>query len=424
MTAITSQKAYLYETRGSAKGRQRQSLDYKLEGRHATLACRDSASLKGKFALSVGRKVDLSKEKEEKENRKDERKDANPVILPKCKEETSTDLMEKCESSCEESAYQLMREDTDDVPLTEELLSNDTSKNQRPTICSECAKISLYRKIGRFKNALIINDDNELNTCVICEKKKLSNRKSVKDEKTLLMSIIYPHDFYDRYQSVRRNVQTPSDDFDRKRERKRKTIHQKTILPKQNVTLPETVNEGDKVLLKPHVVKFKEKEKQRRASIINVVNHEFEIDNRIIPSTLPPLKVTTPMPMKPKHLRCKPQMKAYFVASMTSDNIIKEKCSWFDQNKSFRGCMLSRSEKFDRPKLEDVKHSLFNVGSLGLTIGIPEYNGKLGNRQTTTNNYLSRTFTSLTNINRPHSLHTSTTNKIRPPGSVGHRSMP
>ncbi|VDI59780.1 Hypothetical predicted protein [Mytilus galloprovincialis] len=423
MTAIALQKAYLYETRGSAKGRQRHSLDYKLEGRHATLACRDSTSLKGKFSLRIGRKVDLSKEKEEKENRQDERSDADPVILPKCREETSTDLMEKCESSGEESTYQLMRENTDDVPLTEELLSNDTV--QHPTICSECAKLSLYRKFRRFKNA-VTNDNKELNTCVICEKKKLLSRKSVKDEKTLLMSIIYPHDFYDRYQSVRRNVQTPSDDVERKRERKRKTIHQKTIVPKQSITLPDTVTEGDKVLLKPHVVKFKEKEKQRRESNINVVNHEFEIDNRIVPSNiLPPLKVTTPMPTKPKHMRCIPQTKAYFVASLTSENISREhKCSWFDQKKSFRGFMLSRSEKFERPKLADVRHSLFNVGSLGLTIGIPEYNDKLGSRQTTTNNFLSRTCTSLTNLNRPQSLHAPMKNKVRPPGSVGHRSMP
>jgi hypothetical protein len=369
MTAISSsQKAYLYETSGSAKSRdcRRNSLDYKLEGHHATLACRNSESLKGKFSLSVGRKIDLSKETQLKEiekkknkKKKDENFDCGPVILPQCSEDFMDDITQGL--SREGSVPEMMRGNTDDVPLTTELLQNEIlSNNLMPAICSECAKVGLYTKHESFKHLVQNECTVDSKQCDLCQKRNtLLSRKSVinKQEKTLLMSIVYPHDFYDRYQSARRQFQNVSDDCEKRRERKKKIIHQKMILPKPTFTLPETVTEGDKIILKPHVVRLKEKEKHKKENLPNVQNTEPEV-HKSFPPPLPSLKSPSPT-RQPKHLRCQPQMKAYFVASM-SKHSLKDRFSFFGQRSPLKGFMLTKNDRYEKPKTMDTKHCKFS----------------------------------------------------------------
>lgn len=369
MTAISSsQKAYLYETSGSAKSRdcRRYSLDYKLEGHHATLACRNSESLKGKFSLSVGRKIDLSKETQLKElekkkdkKKKDENFDCGPVILPQCSEDFMDDVTQGL--SQEGSVPEMMTENTDDVPLTTELLQNEIlSNNLMPAICSECAKVGLYTRNESFKHLVQNECTVDSKQCDLCQKRNtLLSRKSVinKQEKTLLMSIVYPHDFYDRFQSARRKFQNVSDDCEKRRERKKKIIHQKMILPKPTFTLPETVTEGDKIILKPHVVRFKEKEKHKKENLPNVQNTEPEV-HKSFPPLLPPLKSPSPT-RQPKHLRCQPQMKAYFVASM-SRNSLKDRFSFFGQRSPLKGFRLTKNDRCEKPKTMDMKHCKFS----------------------------------------------------------------
>lgn len=362
MTSLASLKAFLFDTRGSSNGKERRQLNYQLLGHPATLAPRESSPTKGKFSLSIGKKIDLSKDSTSAEVKEKPRKKSNPVIVPECREDTDLTDYEQKDLSCSPMPV-FMREDTNDVPLTDDLLKNNTSK---PTVCTECANVGLYTKLYKLRQ--IENHDNGgLSPCFICEKRRNIQRKKAKPEKELLMSIVYPHDFYDRYQSVRRSLNTPTDDGERRRDRKKKsTSHQKTVQPKtiSNFTLPETITDKDKIILKPHVVKFKDKNKHTLdPEEVDVKNNEIErsvISKPVQSHTLPPLQPNT-TPMKPKHLRCQPIPKAYFMAAVSSKKFLGDsQYSYFDQRGPFRGVLVSKSEKFERPKLSEIKHCKYN----------------------------------------------------------------
>lgn len=412
MTSLASLKAFLYETRGQSGERDRQ-LDYQLFGHHATLTPRDFSLSKGKNSLSIGRKIDLPKDVMVNKKKEFLKKKSKPVIVPECREETEHSESGLKDGSQYSPSPALMRENTDDVPLTDELLKNDTSN---PTGCTDCSNIGLY---SRLYNR---NHVKNCNVEFLNEKRQSINRKKTKQEKEVLMSIVYPHDFYDRYQSVRRSLNTPTDDGERKKESKKKsTVTQKVIQPKTNPVLPETINEGDRTVLKPHVVKFKEKSEQS-ADTKEVGRNKNENNVKVVSpnNTLPPIQPEV-QSMKPKHLRCQPLPKAYFMAAVSPRKFLTDsRYSFFDHQRQFRGFMVSKSDKNEKPKVAEIK-PLISVGSLGLSVGIPEYNVKLANRQTSTNSFLTKTFSSLTNVNRPQSLNPKT--KLRPPGSIGHRSM-
>lgn len=201
------------------------------------------------------------------------------------------------------------------------------------------------------------NLDTDPGKCVICEITEATAKFASVESNRLLLEIVYPHEFYDKFSRAAKKVQNNSSET------------------KDSISICKPV----KVLRKPRREKtFSQPQISDRNNPTNTPIESEPVDPPEADQELSPEKkrrrelAETPC-KKAVHVQCKARSNAVVITDDTDGQRMVLR--------GLRGWIMRKEDSCKDRVHKDVKQSLYQVSTLGMQFSLPEYNRSLTNRK-------------------------------------------
>ncbi|KAH3735738.1 hypothetical protein DPMN_042273 [Dreissena polymorpha] len=210
--------------------------------------------------------------------------------------------------------------------------------------------------------------DKPEGSCIICDIKDATAKYASVEANRILMEIVYPHRFYDKFQRSGKGksqsgavTRTPSFTKDAINICRQAKVSPK--LGRRERTMPATYRSSGEA---SHTLSARESFRKWAADRLE---QDYTAEKRSR------REEKTRHGSQEAHLRCKEKTSAFVITDDSEGQKLVLK--------GLKGWLMKHYDNKRPKENKDVKKSMYLVGSLGIQFGIPEYNASLHDRKTT-----------------------------------------